>query len=1479
MDEEPVKYQHILLQNNNNSSSVSPAKNKTGNSNGTSSWDTRSIFDKIIDDVELTVQVTNDEDDEDGDNNNDNLTDIIGIRIPSCTCISSEKIDDDNNPVINVPMLAAPPSKDDEIFSKFLVQEEDNNFIESDSIHVEENIEIDSVMADSIPLLHTNISFKDKSDFNERILDYLSKNDNDSINDGTNDDDSCNNGILETIIDDKSSIDPIENDMGVLRRVAKIGVCKAIPTTPCGECRTLESFDEEFPLNQSIFIQMNTNNDNDKLLKLNDDEDEKFDPLNDISTNANADFEWRELNENPDDNVLALVEDTDTVPNLFDKLNDDKESSAVVSSIGNGEVTNSALQCNFESEFQSVGPMFTAAFHTITSEFNSSKKSVDVNGTNNKNHSNKNEKDDNDKNHDKGNNNISQKSSKIIPLIRPPPESKLKKWEEEQNRKNKPISPEETIQNKSEKKKESNNKWLVQSKITSSYSIDKHESTKSCTSSAAVDTRIHQLERLMQTWNPFSSSTQKQETRSDPCESSGATYREPYHSPDLSESKKASTSNDITTTITHPIFNDSSESSREKAKQKWYARNSSKSLEEDERKDDTVANNNDGSSIHHENETKEKNDALMVISALSDILVPNVENSSEPMENKSDISKDVNVKDTLDSTKDVDINDTNYSKELINHEVDYSGVIDSKALNVDVNIITTDIEKDSKLEHSLHDASLTSLSKSNSIVDPILAEKITLASARVSDKFEEEYKNNTITTSQEIVEKESDGMMMCTMLNSAVGDGLLDIVCTSTLDDVDIEEEVERGVINGRGGTENVFTSEKKNSEENDTTATCGFNVNTSCINPSFLVDTTTDANYDNVIQSHDMSQISELSVSDKGTVNSITNIPYSSSNVAKVTDKANNNFDQLKYKSKRQRRRRRRLPSHNECNYMKPPLNSPSPFELSTSTQPYMIKTILSFLGNPESVCSVKCVNKFCCQYVIDNEHVLMRDSVRLGGLSKKLRPSFWLWILLEKCDRIRILPADECTERIAVDDTVPLNINVDEENENNDCEVVEAYSSSPPQEDSEVALKVNKEEQLDEVQPKEETTPQHQTFTDRPSLHHPPIDDYVLLENIGRYGEWNNLIQRDVARAFGNLPPHKTEGRIKANSIIPALIYRPPLQYAQPTQILDDEENNDEVNLSQMSIEPTDTGSDWGVFPPDDDESDSDCEQDDAVGAMKNDLCRKKIEIGVSSTESSPNKLSRCSQSDLTLSGYNLTAEAKVEMQSMLERILNAMSAAHPKVGYCQGMDYVVSHLLRFMKDTVVYKAKCGSLPSSIRSKACNANGDDSINLVIEEAVFRSMDTFFTIYSLRHMYWPELRCLKMCCRIFEKLIKLKLPVLADHFDHHDINIGMFGLGWFQTLFLYLPAMPSSTVCHMWDIWMVERSFKIFFRVGVAILFLSQPILLNHEMEGMMNYLNTFGADVTLFNPDILIPCALQFKITNRMIVELEQECLNNFF
>jgi hypothetical protein len=312
--------------------------------------------------------------------------------------------------------------------------------------------------------------------------------------------------------------------------------------------------------------------------------------------------------------------------------------------------------------------------------------------------------------------------------------------------------------------------------------------------------------------------------------------------------------------------------------------------------------------------------------------------------------------------------------------------------------------------------------------------------------------------------------------------------------------------------------------------------------------------------------------------------------------------------------------------------------------------------------------------------------------------------------------------------------------------------------------------------------------------------------------------------------------------------------------------DDDSDEVSLT-----PTDTVSDWGGVSP--------------TGSF------------AASSFSGVNENSRVyrqhsgkeADAEMALGGNALTDDMKRMLQDKLSCILNALAAVHQDVGYCQGMDYVVAHLLRILQETVRWQAARGELPSVIKSAPqlfYGTNLDDQEmaevyaeidrSLVVEETCFRVMDALLTTYSLRHFYWPELRCLKTSCLVFEKLIQIKLPVLADHFEHHELNVGLFALGWFQTLFLYLPSMPSATVCHMWDIWLVERSFKIFFRVGTAILFLSQPILLNHELEGMMTYLNTFP-DATLLNPDILIACALQIKVTNRMLMELEQEILAN--
>ena len=530
---------------------------------------------------------------------------------------------------------------------------------------------------------------------------------------------------------------------------------------------------------------------------------------------------------------------------------------------------------------------------------------------------------------------------------------------------------------------------------------------------------------------------------------------------------------------------------------------------------------------------------------------------------------------------------------------------------------------------------------------------------------------------------------------------------------------------------------------------------------------------------------------------------------------------------------------------YKKPPNMFPSPFENATLQLPSVVLAVLGFLGDPVAVCRMKIVNRFCKRIISENEHTVMRDAVRAGGMSMNVRPAFWMWVTLEKCGNSKL-----------------------------------------------------------EV-PTKKASNLHQ---DHSSSVYPFPSKIAKLARIGREGPWHGVINRDVTRAFGNMPPHKTGAKLRADSIVRALVtfgqgrlikrgvkgggFSPPTpsittpgrqkskskpraSAAPPPWEVGDENSE----ASDGSMTPTDTVSDWGGVSPV--ASFASSVGDDAEN-RRPPVRRGPVAIESQGNSTDQNSLdaSREATDDLVLNGSALTAEMKIKLQNQLQFILHALAAEHEDVGYCQGMDYIVAHLLRVLQDTVRWRAAKGSLPSALNDLAkalpdqSGVISDEAINesLIVEDAVFRVMDCLFTTYNLRHIFWPELRSLKICCRVFERLVLHKLPVLADHFEHHELNVGLFALGWFQTLFLYLPSMPTATVCHIWDIWLVERSYKIFFRVGTAILFLSQPILLNHDLEGMMTYLNTFP-DATLLKPDILIACALQIKVTNQMLTELELE------
>jgi len=510
---------------------------------------------------------------------------------------------------------------------------------------------------------------------------------------------------------------------------------------------------------------------------------------------------------------------------------------------------------------------------------------------------------------------------------------------------------------------------------------------------------------------------------------------------------------------------------------------------------------------------------------------------------------------------------------------------------------------------------------------------------------------------------------------------------------------------------------------------------------------------------------------------------------------------------------------------YHTPPAVRPSPFEISVWAESSTLVHILSFLSDPSAVCKMKQVNTFCNRTISQNEHRIMKQAVRGGGMSNKMRTKFWIWITTKKShNRKWRIPThfEQNMKRLSLT----------------------GGTKYTPRKKSSSNIRIR---------------------------------NFAEMERLGEKSEWAYLIERDVRRSFGDLPPHKQRSRNHADSIIRFLvawgrnkIRRTHKRVAKmsacifiPTRRL--RRCNSDSNITHVDTVLSDC--DDGGYA-------SDCGYVSLspVNGHYAFTPRSAVEQQASSDEE---------DLALALSGNKLSEEAKLYLQTKLRSILHALAETFPEIGYCQGMDYIVVHLLRVLcgDDTSFWQPGATEKVFKVQQEVVTEDDKGGLmkkfideELPLEEIVYRMTDTLFTVYNIRHMYMPMLRCLKRSCRIFERLLKKKLPVLADHFEHHDLKIGCFSLGWFQTMFLYLPSMPSATVSHMWDIWFVERSFKIFYRVGIAILSLSQPILLNHELEGMMIYLNTFP-DSTLLNPDILIACALQIKVTNTMLMEIEKE------
>ncbi|CAD26080.1 similarity to HYPOTHETICAL TRANSMEMBRANE PROTEIN YADA_SCHPO [Encephalitozoon cuniculi GB-M1] len=148
----------------------------------------------------------------------------------------------------------------------------------------------------------------------------------------------------------------------------------------------------------------------------------------------------------------------------------------------------------------------------------------------------------------------------------------------------------------------------------------------------------------------------------------------------------------------------------------------------------------------------------------------------------------------------------------------------------------------------------------------------------------------------------------------------------------------------------------------------------------------------------------------------------------------------------------------------------------------------------------------------------------------------------------------------------------------------------------------------------------------------------------------------------------------------------------------------------------------------------------------------------------------------------------------QCELFNILTAYSNYNPEVGYCQGMSSAAALLLMYFPEEEAFEM----LVSIIRNNHLEALFDKKLSKV-----------------------PRVQ------KIQDEIFKALIPEVYSHLLHQNIDIGVYAVGWYLTLFT---RFDIKLVLRMWDFFLFfDFSIFMFFAAGI-LKFFAMGIL---ELQG----------------------------------------------
>ncbi|KAJ8125686.1 hypothetical protein O1611_g7951 [Lasiodiplodia mahajangana] len=218
----------------------------------------------------------------------------------------------------------------------------------------------------------------------------------------------------------------------------------------------------------------------------------------------------------------------------------------------------------------------------------------------------------------------------------------------------------------------------------------------------------------------------------------------------------------------------------------------------------------------------------------------------------------------------------------------------------------------------------------------------------------------------------------------------------------------------------------------------------------------------------------------------------------------------------------------------------------------------------------------------------------------------------------------------------------------------------------------------------------------------------------------------------------------------------------------------------------------------------------------------------------------------------GVDMFRDPDGDGQRMLGRVLKCFSLYDHKIGYCQGLAFLVGPLLMHMPDNQAFCVLVRLEP--------NAN-------------LKSVDRLMEHYDMRACFLPDLSGLHVRIYQFRELLRQNMPALSAHLDDLQVDPAYVSQ-WFLSFFAVTCPLPM--LFRIYDVIFAEGASETIMRVALSLMRKNQGrILACTELEDVMQLLLSRGLwDCYHYNADEFVDdfVGLSNIVTREKLAQLEQ-------